>query len=789
MAAKLKFYPLGVRFVKKQNGYALISGKLESGERILVIDRSFKPYFYLDTEQKDKYELTEKIVHNKKTKLSKVFEDSSSVAGQPFKSDAKAYEHDIGAERQYLLTKGIQMCSSTEFEYREAQMRARVPVFEALSIRNTGEDSITEFKTVAIDIETYVPRQNKRIDAERNPILMAALYTEGERYLITTKHYNSKHDYVLFVKSEEELLRKTLEILIRVKPDIITGYNSDRFDLAYIKKRCEKYGIDVDIAADYSGIETDSKTGEISVLGMMHIDSYHFTKSVLAASYDLDEMSLAIVAKRVLGMDKIEVNIEELSRLWDDNDLARLDIFSEYCMKDADIAYNLLRKIMPQLTELIKIIEMPLSSVSRMSMSRLVEALLIRVAYSENIAIPNKPEYVSVKKRHSHTFKGAYVKTPHAGLYKDIAVFDFRSLYPSIIASYNISPETIECSCCKAEYSFDKLDAEFVDDEMLSMRTWFCKNKIGLFPKLIRDILARRARISAMHNNEDIEHLEVRSNTLKLIANSFYGYLAYPSARWYNAKCAEVTTAYGRYFLKKLIAEAENTGIEIIYADTDSIFVNLTKDNTLSKINSFVNGINQTLPEFMELELEDVYKSAIFVEAKQHEEGAKKKYALIGSNNMLKIRGFEAVKSNYSNIARRTQKEVLRLILSQDGDPLLYVNAIIAKIRTMNADMKDVELKVRISKHLDKYSASLPHIEAAKKMKALGYDVKPGTIVRYIIVKGEGALSSRAVPVEAIKDEEYDAEYYAEHQIMASVEKIFEAAGIKSGSDGLSRFI
>ena len=132
---------------------------------------------------------------------------------------------------------------------------------------------------------------------------------------------------------------------------------------------------------------------------------------------------------------------------------------------------------------------------------------------------PNKPTNDEIMQRRLQTYKGAFVYEPKPGLYSNIVVFDYRSLYPTIIGSHNISHGTMNCSCCAEEAKPAPLEND--------KKIWFCKKKKGFIPTLIEDLITRRTRIKAIikdKKDEKFAILDARQNSQKLLANSFYGY-------------------------------------------------------------------------------------------------------------------------------------------------------------------------------------------------------------------------------------------------------------------------
>lgn len=282
-----------------------------------------------------------------------------------------------------------------------------------------------------------------------------------------------------------------------------------------------------------------------------------------------------------------------------------------------------------------------------------------------------------------------------------------------------------------------------------------------------------------------VKILKARSQVLKTIANSMYGYLGFFMARWYCLECAESITAYGRYYIQSVIRTAEKNGFKVIYSDTDSIFISLGS-KTMKDAELFVAKINLELPELMELEFQGFYPKGIFVSAKISPKGAKKKYALIDQKNNLKIVGFEVVRRNWSIIGKEVQSNVLKIIL-KDNDvqkAINYVKSVIDDLRKKRVPKEKLVINTQIQKYTSDYASIGPHVAIAQKLKERGIIVKPGSIISYVVVSGEGKISSRVKIPEECNEGEYDSNYYIKNQVIPSIEKIFEVLGY-SASDFL----
>ncbi len=210
----------------------------------------------------------------------------------------------------------------------------------------------------------------------------------------------------------------------------------------------------------------------------------------------------------------------------------------------------------------------------------MVEDLLLKETHKRGIIAENKPYEGEVTIRSNNPIKGAYVKEPISGLHQNIAVLDFASLYPSIIISHNISPDTLNC-----EHQNCKLKNSTPDGN------WFCLEKKGLFPEILESMLKQRLVFKKEYKEKkktgiDDKILFAKQWALKIILNSAYGYLAYPRARWYSRESASATTSWAREYIQTTIVSAEKEGFEVLYGDsiTPDRFVTIKNPNGLIEI-------------------------------------------------------------------------------------------------------------------------------------------------------------------------------------------------------------
>lgn len=801
----IEFYPIDITYrVVEGKAMVVMWGVSTDGRRVCVQDHDFEPYFWVVPKEpvlaaeklaklkagegKEEGRITS-VTAMRKNLLGKQVNALKAVADQPQsvpalrevvntwnKEVSCVLEADIKFVYRYLIDKSITPMTLVKAECEEAQARSKVPVFKAKTIEASGLQTISDQRLLSIDIETYNP-EGKNLDAERHPILMIALYGDGFEKVLTWKRFDSSLPGLESLPSEAEMLLRFKELVDEYKPDMIVGYYSDGFDLPYIRTRASKLKVPLEIGLDYSELRVSGRSQTTAdTAGIAHIDILPFIRRIIGRSMETDTFTLDAVAAELIGEGKVKVDIEKLAPAWDEDDQKRLAEFAAYNLHDARITHKLAMTVLPNIIEMVKIIGLPPFDVARMTFSQMVEWHIIRQCAAFEELVPNRPGSQESARRGYDRAKGGFVFEPTPGLYRDIAVVDFRSLYPTVIVSHNISPDTINCSCCKNT-------AKEVPGD--GPRIWFCEKKRGLIPVVLEDLIVRRARIKEMIRAAKAPDplLNARSEGIKVLSNSFYGYLGFAPARWYSHECVHAITAWGRHYITSSIEKAKVSGFKVVYSDTDSVFLQL-EGKTKADALAFVEAINKGLPKSMELEYEGFYSAGIFVSTKGAEGGAKKKYALIDDKGRLKIRGFETVRRNWSFIAKDIQKEILEMIL-RDHDPdkaYSHVKQVIEDLRANKVPLDKVVIFTQIQKDIDSYQSVGPHVAAAQRLKASGHEVRPGTMIKYVVIKGKGKIRDRVKLDTEARQDEYDADYYIENQILPSVDRIFAVLGIDTSA-------
>ena len=782
-------YVLDVDSIRYKGKYAIkVLAITTDGKKIVLIDNRFNDYFYIiasDAEKMKKFLTDVEGVKEVKIEKMKFKGDPMEVVKvmlEDTKFATKVKEHakkspnyidhvemDIPTFRRWMIDKKIYSLTKFRFEGEEIDLGYAIKTYLIRKIEPL-DDWLTKFKVLAFDIETYRPIGVglKNVD---KPVIIISIYGDGLKKVITTKKFDTKKDYIVFKETEEDLIREFAKTIQEYNPDIIFGYNTDIFDFPYLMERINKNDYKVKLGYDGSFVKfSRRRTPHAKIEGIIHIDLYPFIRNILGATLETENFSLSSVAKELIGEGKTEgVKWSNIASMWENGKAKEL---CEYCLNDSRITFLLGKKVLPIIIELTKIVGQPMFDVSRMTYSLIDEWFIIKHAHEFDELIPEKPVGETITERFMRTYEGGYVHQPEPGLYENIMVFDFRSLYPSIIISHNICPTTADKEFCKerAIYSPDK-------------KHWFCKGIRGMIPSLLKELVERRIEIKRilkkMKEGPEKTFLEARSHALKTIANSTYGYLGFPRSRWYSVACAESITAFGRYYITKVIESAEKEGFKVIYGDTDSIMI-LLNGKSKKDAFKFQEKINKELPHYMELDFQGFYPRGIFVSIKGSERGAKKRYALIDENGKIIVKGFEYVRRDWAEIAKKVQIEVIKAVLKDKSveKAVEIVNKYMDKLRKGKASIDEITIYTQITRPIREYENKGPHVMAVIRA-GKEEEYIPGSIVGYIVCKGKGRISDRSYLVEEYKNKnlEYDPEYYINNQIMPAVGKIFEVLG------------
>ncbi len=781
----VQFYPLDLSMrLLGSRPYITLYGRTASGERIAVTDSTYLPYLYvlpkdenLEKElngftvkvendyysivkiEKKSMRLNEKEVSVLKCSLNSHFAYHyiyDALIRNPKVS--AVYEHDVGFINSYLMDKKIIPGFLANVEGEITNPHIPVAVMRADSIVQEDDVMFKNPKILAFNIETYSPK-GKPASPSSDPVVMVSFYSENFQKTITWRKFDTNDKTIEFVNTETELILRFKRIIEEFQPDFLTGYASDIFAFPYLKKRCMLHNIKLDIGIDKSLADISSET---SIKGIIHADVYKFVYKMFGSKLATDNFRLAEVAMELLGEGRKKTG--SLTDAWDSK--SDLTSFCSYSLNDASLIYRLFLKILPSVFEYAKLTNLGLFDVLRGSLSQFSEAFLMKESRNSNELIPPRPSRRQYDERETRNIKGISFETA-PGVYNNIVVYDFQSLYPSIISVHNISLGALRCRCCN----------EIVPDEEMH----FCRKINGFFPKIMGALSDRRQRILKLLGNasektfEQVKLLNARQDAVKSLMNSLYGYFGYASSRWYNFECAKAVSAYGRYYVNNVILKAKEAGFEVVHADNDSVFLKLGGKRK-EDAEKFFLDVNDSLPEKMQLEYSGFYPRSVFIPAKTGK--TSKKYAMLSEKGFLKITGLEASRRNFSTIAKEVQENVLHYILKERKlrQAMEYVKKVISDVREGKVALDKMIIYTHLQKELSRYETIAPHVAVAKKMQQRGFNVVPGSIIRYVVAKGSGSIAELAQFPNEVSS--YNADYYIENQIIPAVERIFVAAGV-----------
>ena len=668
-------------------------------------------------------------------------------------------EFDIPFANRYLIDKGLRPMHGVDVEEENGVI---------IGIR-TAEHA-HGMRIAALDLETYSP--GRFSDPKKDPILLFAVVTPESEKIYTYKKCALKEAVVL--KDEKEMLERALSDLRGFRPDILVTYNGDSFDLPYIKERCERLRMKCDFGFGGVNVRKSGMYNESSLRGTQHLDAYALTKFMARISaISLIKFDLENVSEKLFGQTKEKLPAHRINELWD---IGEIDAIVKYNREDAEVTLRLAREFLPLQLQLCAMLRWTLSETARSSSSQMVEQLLIIKSQELGLIVPNKPNEAEVNRRTLQTYEGGFVKEPLPGLHEDIAVLDFRSLHPSIMISHNISPDTFKCNHPECQHG----------KNVSPDKDWFCGKKKGFLTGILEEILTERSKLKAAAkkmDKKDPEYLMLngRQHALKILLNSHYGYLGYPRSRWYSREAARAITAWSRHYIREVSHKAELEGFTVLYNDTDSCFLKIPKGKGEGDVRRFMEKTNSELPESMELELDGVYRRGIFV-TKKEGGAAKKKYALIDYKGNLKIVGFEYVRRDWAIIAKETQKGVIEAVL-RDGDTakaIAVAKETIRRLKEGKVPKRELVIMKQLKRKPGNYDSPGPQVAAAEKAMKKGKDIDVGSIISFVITKGKSGtkkISDKAELEEYVKEGDYDADYYIEHQILPAVSLIMQELG------------
>ncbi len=550
--------------------------KDELGRNIVGYDANFEPYFYAVTEDVDTVMSVVGTRSGEEIRPNRTEQVTRRDFGRPLPVLKVYVDHPqhVPILREKVANVGVGVREADIlFAVRYIIDRELVPVDQVLV---EGRERADLHFSFAIDVDHIeaVPRGKNpdlkmmAFDCEmlshggvpipsKDPIIIISIATgAGEPAFISLEDD----------EDDRRLIEDFISFLKEYDPDVIVGYNTDEFDWQYLKTRADKFKLRLTIGRDESPAKFSAGGGvkEVKIFGRSNVDLYKVAKR------DIGEISVKTLdnVADYMGVmrksERVQVPGWDMARYWNNEEL-RTALF-DYAKADVVSTWGVAERLLPLQFEFARMVRQPLDDVSRMGRGRQVEALLGAEAFKMGEIVPSKGGG-------SGSYAGGFVLFPKPGVHEDVLSLDFSSMYPSIMISYNISPDTV--------LSADEGPAEFYEAPETQYR--FRKHPDGFFKLILTDLIERRRKVREQMSHtdkgsSDYTLLDIHQSAIKILTNAFYGYTGWHAAKWYRKECAEATTAWGRTIIQDAIERAEKHGLEVIYGDTDSLFVKLKKE-------------------------------------------------------------------------------------------------------------------------------------------------------------------------------------------------------------------
>ena len=606
------------------------------------------------------------------------------------------------------------------------------------------------------------------------------LKTEGTKEGTNELESNIKIKFYDIVE-EKKMIEDAFEI-IKTFPFVLT-YNGDEFDLPYLYNRAERLGVKNSENPFY--MMRDSATLKKGV----HLDLYKVLSNrsfqIYVFSQKYTDFSLNSVSKALLGKEKIDYGLE-----FDELSLYQT---ANYCYNDALLTYELTSFNKDLLIDILVIISrigrMPMDDIARMGVSQWIRSLLYYEHRKRNCLIPKREELqrrsegvMSDAVIKDKKYRGGLVVEPKEGIHFDVVVMDFASLYPSIIKVRNLSYETVRCA-----------HEECKKDIIPQTNHWACSKKNGLTSLIIGSLRDLRVNYyKSLSKKETLtddqrQQYTVVSQALKVILNASYGVMGAEIFPLYFLPVAEATTAIGRHTILETIKKCESIGIEVLYGDTDSLFL---KKPTEEQIQTVMEQAKKD--HGVDLEIDKTYRYCVL-------SNRKKNYLGVTKSGKVDVKGLTGKKSHTPAFIKKLFYELVEILSKvQTMEDFVKAKEKISekiaicgkKVETKEIPLEDLTFNVMLSKAPSEYVKTIPqHIRAAKQLESIR-EIKKGDKISFIKILNKPGVK----PVELAKKEEIDSKKYMEfmestlEQITSSMDLDFDTMLGKPKQTGLDEF-
>ena len=735
------------------NNFLRFIGKSEDGSVVEIHIRDNNPVFFVE---RDSPLVDVKTPYTRKEVKLKTFHgryvdalyfntqaDLRKTADELHQNNIRTYESDLDPARRYLMERFINAQIKVTGTVRKNGNHTTFtnPKIEPCEIA-------PNFVVASLDIET---------SASSNQLYSIAVHLSGKesdikKVFIVGSEEEKLPEYIIPLPDEKELLVQFIKWFKDADPDIIIGWHVIGFDLMFLEGRYSEYNIPFDIARSNGRVSLRTRKPRgyfASITGRVVIDG---PPALRSSFFTFEDFRLETVAQEMLAEGKTissdHNKVEEIERLFAEDKKS----LAEYNLKDALLVSDIFKK-----SALIEL------SVRRSQLSGLLmDQLGMMTAAFDHFYLPrlHRAGYVAPNVSDLEITEhaaGGYVMDPVPGIYDNVIVLDFKSLYPTIIQTFKIDPLSRLLSNT---------------DTIESLNGYKFSRSQHFLPDFITELMEQR-NIAKKKNDKQL------SQAIKILMNSFYGVMGSYGCRFYHPHLPTAITGTGQRLLLGSKDHLSENGYEVVYGDTDSLFIKLKEEEGEKaevrgkEIAEMLNDYWREkikkelgLESYLELEFEKHYSKFIITPARGSEAGAKKRYAgLLQTNGEEKLEfvGMEFVRSDWTQLAKEFQVQLYNRVFHEE-EVKEWLQEIVSRVKKGEFDDKLV-YKKRLRKDVDDYTKNIPqHVKAARLLGETS-----GTVYYVITKRGP-------IPIE-LKHNDIDYQHYIEKQLKPIADSVLSLLG------------
>lgn len=683
------------------------------------------------------------------------------------------WEGDIRPPERFLMERFV----TAGVELDQAPVENKQGLLELYQPRCKPSNFRPQLSMLSIDIETCFEAKNLYSIGVYGDCTPTVFLSRDEQHPVladTFKDPAGEDCELVYCDSQEACLQQFLNWLQRQDPDVIIGWNFVQFDLWVLQQMCLRWGLRFALGRDRQEVSwREANQGEhrfVTIPGRVALDGIDLLKS---AFYDFESFALDFVASELLGEGKLihgDNRAEAISQQYFKSPLE----LCQYNIKDCQLVWDIFKQ-----TRLLDF-AIERSQLTGLSMDKAggsvaaFEYAYLPLLHRAGFVAPNLGEL------HSDVVSpGGYVMDSQPGLYKHVLVLDFKSLYPSIIRTFNIDP----CAFWVAQHN--KLPDKDCVPGFNGAR--FARQG-SILPDIIESLWAARERAKEQGD-------QPLSQAIKIIMNSYYGVLGSPGCRFFDPRVCSSITLRGHEIITESQLFIEQAGYDVIYGDTDSLFIWLQDveqdDQALLIGQQLAVDLNSwwqqrlekdfALESALEVEFETHFKQFFMPTIRGSELGSKKRYAGLvqaGEKEELIFKGLEAVRSDWTLLAREFQKQLYYKVF-KDQPYRQFIMDLVARVLAGECDGEMVYRK-RLRRRLEDYQRNIPpHVQAARKLKEINdIDTPRSSWVEYVLtLNGPEPYYWHSNPQQSGRASQLDYGLYIERQLKPVADSILLVAG------------